>query len=159
MTITTGIAIYGAVLSTVGVGWNFYNEWKEKKKAADEEVARRLELRRQLFVLMQGIPCIGAELVMPWSLEANSRPTYNEQLIMLINSYLGSISSDLTALFSLPEAQSVYNHTFKVVPLPWNHPEFDEAMKKSYEEEFLPLQNLYLGLEMLLMKEHLLIRR
>jgi hypothetical protein len=44
MTITTGIAIYGAVLSPVGVGWNFYREWEEKREA-DASLNRELTRR------------------------------------------------------------------------------------------------------------------
>lgn len=144
MTITTGIAIYGAVLSTVGVGWNFYHEWKERRKAADKEAARRMELKRALYAIMQRIP--GIECSFTVSMRGQLCPPgvlhYSGSTISQINGYLSSLGPELTSFFDLPEAVWLHDYQLPTVGLTCFQQGFDEAMESSYAG-FLKLVGAY----------------
>ncbi len=138
MSVTTGLAVYGALLSTIGVGWNLYREVasrrQEKRKANDEAVAKRLEQKRKLFVFLRGIPCLegGLELYQ-----------YYTTSMMAINEHLGRATYLLVDLFDLPEAKWLYEFRVPVVHGHPTTPENEAEFKKAYEDGYLPLAQLY----------------
>jgi hypothetical protein len=143
MTITTGIAIYGAVLSTVGVGWNFYKEWKEKKKDTD---AKLLGQRRELFERMRSIPFIDHELPLPNVVVADpTTPRYCQTETERMGRYVELAKGHLAPLMDLPEARQLYHFNFPVVSA--GDPDMETALVNSRNNGFLPLQAIYRKLE------------